>query len=125
MKHESSKQASVSELVAAYVKAAELHWQATVKGAHKSANAQYERLSAARRELRDRGEDGRSALTELLQHSNSNVRLWAASHVLEFAPALAEAELERLAQGPAGAMRLDAEMTLSEWRAGNLKFTEG
>ncbi|CAM4522789.1 hypothetical protein COEX109129_40040 [Corallococcus exiguus] len=37
---------------------------------------------------------------------------------------LAEAELERLALGPAGVVRLDAEMTLSEWRAGNMKFTE-
>ncbi|RUO89666.1 DUF2019 domain-containing protein [Corallococcus sp. AB018] len=111
-------------LVRTYAEAAELHGQASVEGKHRAANTQYARLMAAWRELRNRGEAGRSALTGLLQDSNPRVRLWAASHALEFAPVLAEAELERLAQGPAGVVRLDAEMTLSEWRAGNLKFTE-
>ncbi|WP_375754550.1 DUF2019 domain-containing protein [Corallococcus exercitus] len=118
------KQASIHELVAAFAKAAELHGQASIEGAHRAANAQYDKLNAAGRELRTRGEDGRSALTGLLQDSNPRVRLWAASHALEFAPVLAEAERERLSQGPAGVVRLDAEMTLSEWRSGNLKFTE-
>jgi hypothetical protein len=53
------------------------------------------------------------------------VQVWAASHVLEFAPADAEAMLERLARGAPGIARLDAEMTLKEWRAGNLTFPEG
>lgn len=119
------KQASTHELASAFAKAADLHGQASVEGTHRAANAQYTKLSAVGRELRARGEDGRSALTALLQDSNPRVRLWAASHALDFAPALAEAELERLAHGPAGVTRLDAEMTLSEWRAGNLKFTEG
>ncbi|RKG83040.1 DUF2019 domain-containing protein [Corallococcus sp. CA049B] len=124
MKHETLKQASIHELVAAFAKAAELHGQASVEGRHRSANTQYARLTATWRELRTRGEAGRSALTGLLQDSNPRVRLWAASHALEFTPMLAEAELERLSQGPAGVVRLDAEMTLSEWRAGNLKFME-
>ncbi|MBN9682540.1 MULTISPECIES: DUF2019 domain-containing protein [unclassified Corallococcus] len=124
MKQTSLKQASIHELTAAFAKAAELHGQASVEGKHRSANAQYDKLIATSRELRARGEDGRSALTGLLEDSNPRVRLWAASHALEFAPALAEAELERLAQGPAGVVRLDAEMTLSEWRAGNLKFSD-
>ncbi|NBC45912.1 DUF2019 domain-containing protein [Corallococcus exiguus] len=111
-------------LVRTYVEAAELHGQASVEGKHRAANTQYARLITAWRELRAQGKDGRSALTGLLQDSNPRVRLWAASHALEFAPVLAEAELERLALGPAGVVRLDAEMTLSEWRAGNMKFTE-
>jgi hypothetical protein len=125
MKHESVKQASVPELAAAFEKAAELHGQASIEGKHRAANAQYADLSAAARELRIRGEDGRSALTQLLRSSNPRVRLWAASQTLDFAPELAEAALEHLAQGPAGVVRLDAEMTLSEWRAGNLKSTDG
>ena len=124
MKRESLKQASVPELAATYAEVAALHGQASIEGAHRIANAQYKNLTAAWRELRNRGEDGRAALTVLLQDSNPHVRLWAASHVLEFAPMDAEAELERLAHGPPSVVRLDAEMTLREWRAGNLKFTE-
>uniref|UniRef100_UPI000FFF3F36 DUF2019 domain-containing protein n=1 Tax=Corallococcus coralloides TaxID=184914 RepID=UPI000FFF3F36 len=101
-------------LVRIYTEAAELHGRASNDGDHRSANAQYSRLIAAWRELRAQGEDGRSALAALLQDSNLHVRLWAASHALEFAPVLAEAELERLAHGPASVVRLDAEMTLSE-----------
>ena len=59
-----------------------------------------------------------------MESSRLSVRLWAASHVLEFAPKLAEAELERLAMGPRGPLRLNAEMTLQEWRAGHLQFRE-
>ena len=111
-------------LVRTHAEAAELHGRASIDGDHNSATVQYARLIAAWRELRAQGEDGRSVLTGLLHDSNPRVRLWAAPHVLEFAPALAEAELERLAQRPVGVVRLDAEMTLSEWRAGNLQFTQ-
>jgi hypothetical protein len=76
------------------------------------------------RELRARGEAGRAALVQLMGSGNPHVRAWAASHVLEFDPRAAEAELERLASGPPSIVRLDAEMTLKEWKAGHLKFTE-
>jgi hypothetical protein len=124
VKQESLSRASIQELKALYEDAASLHGQASVSGNHRTANAQYKRITTAWRELRRRGDEGRSTLTQLLQSGNPAVRGWAASHVLEFAPELAAAELERLASGPPGVTRLDAEMTLSEWRAGNLKFDE-
>nr|WP_236672928.1 DUF2019 domain-containing protein [Comamonas sp. JC664] len=105
-----------------YEEASSSHGEASASGNHRAANAQYKRIAAAWRELRKRGREGRSALTDLIRSSNPAVRAWAASHVLEFAPELAEAELERLASGPPSVTRLDAEVTLSEWRAGNLKF---
>ncbi|TQF09323.1 DUF2019 domain-containing protein [Myxococcus llanfairpwllgwyngyllgogerychwyrndrobwllllantysiliogogogochensis] len=122
MKQESLSRASIQELKSMYEEAASLHGRASVSGNHRAANAQYKRIATAWRELRGRGDEGRSTLTELIRSGNPAVRAWAASHVLEFAPELAEAELERLASGPPGVTRLDAELTLSEWRAGNLRF---
>ncbi|MFP2960779.1 DUF2019 domain-containing protein [Myxococcus sp. 1LA] len=122
MKQESLSGASIQELKSMYEEASSSHGEASASGNHRAANAQYKRIAAAWRELRRRGREGRSALTDLIRSSNPAVRAWAASHVLEFAPELAEAELERLASGPPSVTRLDAEVTLSEWRAGNLKF---
>jgi hypothetical protein len=107
-----------------YEEAAALHGQASKEGAHRTANAQYKRIITTWKELRSRGEAGREALVQSMGSSNPHVRSWAASHVLEFDPRSAEAELERLANGPPSIVRLDAEMTLKEWRAGNLKFTD-
>ncbi|NVJ09622.1 DUF2019 domain-containing protein [Myxococcus sp. AM001] len=122
MKQESLSGASIQELKSMYEEASSSHGEASASGNHRAANAQYKRIAAAWRELRKRGSEGRSALTDLIRSSNPAVRAWAASHVLEFAPELAEAELERLASGPPSVTRLDAEVTLSEWRAGNFKF---
>jgi HEAT repeat protein len=121
LKLKSVERASIHELAAMYEEAAALHGQASREGAHRVANAQYKRIIAVWKALRVRGEAGRAALVELMGSSNPHVRAWAASHVLEFDPRSAEAELERLASGPPSIVRLDAEMTLKEWRAGNLK----
>lgn len=124
MRPKSLAKASTEDLRAMYEEAAALHGQASREGAHRVANAQYKRIVTVWKELRSRGEAGQAALAQLMGSSNPHVRSWAASHVLEFAPRSAEAELERLANGPPSIVRLDAEMTLKEWRAGNLKFTE-
>jgi hypothetical protein len=116
---------STRELSAIYEEAAALHGQGSREGAHRVANAQYKRIMATWRELRRRGDEGRAALLRLMSSSNPHVQVWAASHVLEFDPSPAEALLERLAGGPPSIVRLDAEMTLKEWRAGNLRFTDG
>jgi hypothetical protein len=106
-----------------YEEAAALHGQASCEGAHRIANAQYKRIAAVWKELRSRGEAGRAVLVQLIGSNDPHVRCWAASHVLEFDPQAAEVELERLASGPPSIVRLDAEIALKEWRAGNLKFT--
>lgn len=122
MKAESLKKAPVHELSALYEEAAIRHGAASLNGEHRVANAQYKRLLAAWMELRSRGEEGRAALLRLMNEGTPPVQVWAASHVLEFGPAAAEAKLEQLAKGAPGLARHDAEMTLKEWRAGNLTF---
>jgi hypothetical protein len=124
LKRESVKTVSLEELSARYERAATLHGQASREGAHRVANARYKELIAAWKELRKRDEEGRAALVRLMASADPHVRLWSASHVLEFQPAAAEAELERLAKGPPSVVRLDAEMTLAEWRAGRLSFID-
>jgi hypothetical protein len=124
LKSKSIAKASTEDLRTLYEEAAALHGQASREGAHRTANAQYKRIVTVWKELRSRSEAGRVALMQLMGCSDPHVRCWAASHFLEFDPRSAEAELERLANGPPSIVRLDAEMTLKEWRAGNLKFTD-
>ncbi|WP_164013908.1 DUF2019 domain-containing protein [Pyxidicoccus trucidator] len=122
MKGKSLKSASIPDLEATYEEVAWLHGQASQAGDHRTANAQYKQVTRVWMELRGRGEEGRSALVRLMGSSNPHVRGWAASHVLEFKPQAAEAELARLAQGPPSIVRLNAEMTLKEWKTGTLTF---
>ena len=124
MKRDAPRNASLRDLSAQSEEASGLHGEASRTGNSRTANAQYKRIVAAWKELRGRGEEGRAALLRLMGNSNPDVRMWAASHVLEFDPGAAKAELERLASGPSSLVRFDAEMTLKEWRAGNLKFTD-
>jgi hypothetical protein len=116
------KKASVAELSSMYEEAATTQWQELQAANAKAANAQYKRVVSIWKELRSRGKEGQAALSMLMASSNPHVRVWAASHVLEFDPGPAEAELARLADGPPSIVRLDAEMTLKQWRAGKLKF---
>lgn len=124
MKRLAPKNASLGDLSAQYEEAAGLHGEASRTGNSRAANAQYKRIVAAWKELRGKGEAGRAVLLHLMGNSNPDVRLWAASHVLEFDPGAAEAELNRLASGPPSLVRFDAELTLKEWRAGNLTFPD-
>ena len=100
-----------------YEEAATRQWQALQDANSKAANTQYKRIIALWKELKDRGSEGQAALLALMANSHPHVRVWAAAHVLEFHPGQAEAELERLANGPPSMIRLDAEMTLRQWRA--------
>lgn len=113
---------SLQELASIYAEAAAAHGQASGSGDHRKANAQFRRIDAAWKELRTRGREGPDALSSLLDDANLHVRGWAASHALESAPQAAESVLEQIASGPPGIARFNAEMTLREWRAGNLKF---
>ena len=113
--------ADVDALVSAYVAAAAAHGRATEKGDYEAANQQHEILAAAYRELRERGLEAQRALLPLLS-GELPVRVWVAAHALEFAPEVGEQVLVGVASGPAGPSRMDAEMTLREWRRGTLRF---
>lgn len=115
------KRADTKSLIEQYRKAAARHGEASVEGDYKTANRQYEIISAIFSEIRERSPDAQRSLLELLDDANPNVRLWAASHALEVAPGEGVRvlrELAALGRPP----RLEAEMTLKEWEEGRLRF---
>jgi hypothetical protein len=121
MKVDKVSKVDIVSLVEAYRDAAKLHGEATEAGDHKSANKSADLVSEVYAELRKRGTNAQRALLPLLRDPISGVRLWSASHALEFSPEDAEATLKELACS-ASFLGLSAETTLKEWRAGRLHF---
>lgn len=115
-------QPQVSELVERYRENAAKHGASTQTGDSVAANAAYAAMVEVLRALRALGPEALRALLVLLEDPDIAVRGWAATHALEFAPESAEGVLEAIAGGPPGPFRLDAEITLREWRAGRLVF---
>lgn len=113
--------ATTAELLDIYVEAAITHGQSTLSGDKGANHKAYDVITGVYCELRKRGDQSISALLSLLDHEDRSVGTWAASHVLEFAPEQGELALERIAK-TGGLLAFNAEMTLSEWRKGNLKF---
>jgi hypothetical protein len=109
---------SVELLVARYQSAARRHGAATTSIA---ANKAADEIAAIYRELRTRSSNATAGLLSLLHDADPSVRGWAAAHALEFAPEQGIPVLQQLAASP-GLVGLNAEMTLSEWRAGRLRF---
>ncbi|MBL8989745.1 MAG: DUF2019 domain-containing protein [Gemmatimonadetes bacterium] len=114
--------ASASDLVNAYAQAARAHAAATESGRHRVANRAHDDLGHLFAELRRRGPVGLATLAVRLDDAEPAVRCWAATHALSFAPERGAAVLEALAGGAPSPLRLAAEMTLQEWRAGRLRF---
>jgi hypothetical protein len=113
---------TVTALVESYSQAATDHGRATLAGNYRQANKAHESLASAYRELRARGELAQCAILPLLQHADAGVRLWAASHALEFAPQIGEPVLAELADAQCGILSFSASMTLKQWRDGKLSF---
>lgn len=105
--------------IEAYAEAAMDHAAATLQGDHRRANRAHDVIAAIYRARRNNGT--RAELLPLLEHPEPGVRAWAASHALEFASALAVPVLEELATD-ASLLGFSARMTLSEYRAGRLRF---
>lgn len=104
-----------------YIAEAAEYGRCSERGDSEGGNAAYDRMKAALAELRTHHDRGRSALVELLDQPDGWVKLLAATHLLPLQPDLASTVLEKLASGPKGDLRFDAEMVLQEWRAGRLK----
>ncbi len=115
---------TIFELTARIEKAASLHGQATERGDYRVGNKQYDLLVSLHKELKRRGGEGRAAILSLMRSADIGVRLWAATFALRFAPEQAALVLEEIARGPRSTTRFTAEVTLEEWRKGNLKLDD-
>lgn len=121
MKQRELRDDNSESLVVQYKDAAMHHGLATQAGDFETANAQYEIIAAVYRELRSRGSKAQIGLLGLFTDRNPDVRLWASTHALEFAPEQAEPILRDLMRS-GGLVGFNAEMTLTEWKDGNLIF---
>jgi Domain of unknown function (DUF2019) len=105
----------------AYAKAAMDHTAGTLEGDSRRANRAYHRLADIYRARRAQGNAAQQELLSLLRHAEPGVRVWAATHALEFSPDRAVPVLERDAAEP-GILGFNARTVLAEYRAGRLRF---
>ena len=110
-------------LVARYAEAAREYGMAAEAGDYERANAAHDVVVAAYRELRSRGADAQRVLLRLSDNPDPPVRLWVASHALDFAPEVGEPILSTLADVDVGTVGFNARMALEQWRKGELRFT--
>ena len=104
-----------------YVAAAILHLGQLENGDSKSSNAAHDRLIRAIREIRKQNDRGRLFLLENLKHTEENVRLWSASHLLPLEERAALAELNNLARDAnSRVVSSSADVTIAEWKKGTL-----
>lgn len=89
-------------------------------GDSKNGNKQYKTINSIYLLLKK--ENRLDELLELLDHENPYVRSWAAGYILQISPLRAEKTLEELANIKSRPVGFNAEMTLREWKKGNLKF---
>ena len=115
---------NVARLIEEYAEAAAAHGKASSDGDYKKANRNHDIIADVRCELMERGDEGKTALLDLLTHPDPSVRTWAAAHSLQFDAQRAEATLVEVAQSDAGIVSFAAEMTLEQWKKEELSFPE-
>jgi hypothetical protein len=117
-----TKSVEATELVRGYEQLAREHGEAIASANARAANRLFDRIMIIYQELRRRGPVAQTLLLPLLNSEDMSVRYWAATHALDFAPALGERALESIIRGPKGLIRFNAEMTLEQWHKGLLSF---
>jgi HEAT repeat protein len=113
----------VLALVDAFAEAAEKRGAALANGSPDIANREFDRCVEIYRSLKRTGLAATDALLALLERKNLDVRLAAASLLLEFHPERAETVLRDLST-ERGLVGFTAQMTLEEWSAGRMSFPE-
>lgn len=121
MKNRNIHNPSIESLIDAYTVAAAKHGQTADDPDPETSNQQAEIIQGVYHELRERGSEAQLHLLDLLDHPNPQVRLWAASHALEFAPKQGEPVLKELMHC-GGWAATTAAITLKVWRQGDLEF---
>lgn len=110
----------LDEIAAEWKTAARQHGEGTEQGDSKKTNAAYDKVARLSKQIKASGPDGERVFLEMLKNEDASVRSWAAFNLLTSQPAVAEAELERIASLP-GLVAFSAEIALEEWRAGRFK----
>jgi hypothetical protein len=109
----------VSEALIIFEEAATNHAQATEQGDYKIANKNHDAIVKIASFLKEKNEIDK--LTDFLSHPVDGVKGWAAIYLLPIKEQEAVQALEEIAKGKT-IRSLAAEVTLREWRKGNLKL---
>jgi hypothetical protein len=107
----------VSELLAKYSEAAAGTAETTPNIQNKWADILHECYKSL-----CKSEEGRRGIIVLMNDGNPNVRLWAASHSLQWTPEAASKVLENLRDAVGFPCSFNAEITLEEFQKGSLSF---
>lgn len=113
------KMDDLMDTITKYRNAAIAHGEASETGDWKTVNKNYDIVSECYAKLKSSAE-GRKKIIELMDDLNKYAQLWAATHSLPL-DHRAQEKLSLLSKEP-GILGFNAEMTLEEWRKGNLKF---
>ncbi|MCF0069750.1 DUF2019 domain-containing protein [Dyadobacter sp. CY261] len=95
------------------------HGKAISTGDHKKANKLHKKLTGLYAQAKGANELG--VFAEMLDHSEENVRLWAATFSLAYAPEIAEPVLQNLTN-LSTITGLTAKTTLHLWKQGMLNL---
>jgi hypothetical protein len=106
-------------LEAKYREIAEDYGAAYIRGDHKVANRNYDKLAALLPKLRATGDRGEEILRRLMKDQSDSVATWAATHSLPIAEKDALATLSAIARTE-GVIGFGAEMVIKEWKSGRL-----
>lgn len=111
----------LDQILKEYIEACIKQEDSLHRGDSKTGNKQYRIINSIRRDLKANPQYGIETLIPFLDHPNANVRLTTAFCLIPIIPDQARAVLVELSIGR-GMVAFNAEMTLSEWDKGNLKF---
>lgn len=114
---------STEQLVSNFAKAASEHGKFTAACDPNRANAKFDQMAKLYGEIRRRGITAQRRLLMLLKSDDPNIRIHAAGYALDFEPKEAEKVLTEILETQTGALRMDARMTLQQWRKGEIRFS--
>ncbi len=111
---------SLDVLASRYVAAAQAHARATLQSPV-AADTAHDALVRTFHDIRDSGESGWARIRDLTLHPDNDVRLWAATHLLQADPVAASEALKTLERLD-GLVGFEASIVLQERRAGRLTW---
>ncbi|NJL26602.1 MAG: DUF2019 domain-containing protein [Thermoanaerobaculia bacterium] len=112
----------IETLIDEFTAAAVEYGDAMKIGDPRSAKRHRDRVATAYRRLVEHGGTGQASLLALLATNDLAVRYMTAVHALDFAPTEGERVLIDIMNGPPSPLRLLAQISLSQWRSGMLRF---
>lgn len=111
----------LKNLIDKYINSTIIHGRESRTGNYKLANKNFKIAEKCYKEIKAFGEEGYNEIAKLLIHDNGHVRVGAAYCLLPVKTEIAVKVLQESIGKPDG-VGFEAEMILSEWKKGNLKF---